>query len=311
MEKSMAQKPRRLSTQAIIDERLLALIGIKKISSHKETFDPYLASLRRKSKKPYHIPKVIAFENHVSHSITEGMRVYKISARRHATEKIILYLHGGAYVAQPEIFHWTFVDKIASNTGATVIVPIYPKAPDHTYTEAFSKVLNVYKKLAAKAAPKDLVIMGDSAGGGFALALAQVLAKKRLPQPGNIILISPWLDVSMTNPVIPLYEDNDKMLSVYGLKRFGLAWVGGADVKNPMVSPVYGELGGLGKITLFIGTHEVLLPDCRKLRDRAAEAGIEMNYYETAHLGHVFPLYPALPEADWAIDIMTEVISGN
>ncbi len=306
----MAKKPERPSIQAKIDERLLAIVGTKMINSQKETYELYLASLRRKNRKPYHIPKIVVFENSITHSISEGMKIYRINARKRSSKKRILYLHGGSYVSQPEIFHWTFLDRLAAITNASIIVPIYPKAPDHVYTEAFTKVLNIYKKLASKSAPEDLIIMGDSAGGGFALALAQVIAKKRLPQPENIILLSPWLDVSMTNPVIPLYEDNDKMLSVYGLKRCGLAWAGGTDVKNPMVSPVYGELEGLGKITLFIGTHEVLLPDCRKLRDRAAAQGIEMNYYEAEHLGHVFPLYPGLPEANWAIDIMTDVITG-
>lgn len=306
----MPHKHEKLSLQARIDASLLAFFGTKKMSSHKETYDLSLELHRRRNAKPYHIPKIVTFENSVAHHTRDGMKVYRINSRHSASEKHILYLHGGSYVAQPEIFHWPFLDKIATATNASILVPIYPKAPDHKFPEAFDKVLRVYKRMLIKTKAENIVLMGDSAGGGFALALAQVIADRGLPEPGNIILISPWMDVSESNPEITKYEDCDKMISVYGLIRSGRCWAGD-DVKNPMVSPVYGRVEGLGKVTMFLGTHEVVLPDCRVFRDRMAKAGIEMNYFECAGLGHVFPLYPGLPEAAWAIDIMAKVIKGE
>jgi acetyl esterase/lipase len=94
--------------------------------------------------------------------------------------------------------------------------------------------------------------MGDSAGGGFALALAQALLEKELPQPGNIILISPWLDITMTNPEIPAFEEKDPMLAVYGLAEIGKVYAGNTDPGHYMLSPINGPVVGLAPITLFM-----------------------------------------------------------
>src|SRR5699024_11021466 len=150
-----------------------------------------------------------------------------------------------------------------------IYVPIYPKAPNYQYKESFSKVLPLYNWILENSANENIILMGDSAGGGFALALAQLLLEKNLPQPQKIILLSPWLDITIENPAAHGLERRDPMLGIYSIIQMRKAYAGDTDLDHYMLSPINGNINGLGEITLFIGTHEVLLPDARKFRDIA------------------------------------------
>jgi acetyl esterase/lipase len=115
--------------------------------------------------------------------------------------------------------------------------------------------------------------MGDSSGGGICLALAQRLREENLPQPRRIVLLAPWLDASLSNPEIAALDNIDPFLDEDGLKYAGSVYARDVDPKNYLVSPLYGSLRGLARVTLFIGTCDILFPDCRKLRDLAAAEG--------------------------------------
>ncbi|MFB0919743.1 MAG: alpha/beta hydrolase [Oscillospiraceae bacterium] len=208
----------------------------------------------------------------------------------------MLYLHGGGYIEQPVAEHWKFLDKAAAATGASITVPIYPKSPDYQYEDTFERLLSMYKSLLSYTDAKNTIFMGDSAGGGLALALAQYLLEKDLPQPGKLILLSPWLDITMENPDIPSLDSKDPSLGIYGLIQMGKAWAGGTDPHNYMLSPVYGSVLGLGEITVFVGGHEVLLPDIRKFKALTEKQNVKINYFEYPKMNHVFPLFP-IPEA--------------
>lgn len=204
----------------------------------------------------------------------------------------LLYLHGGAHVAEISPFHWRLLAEFAETTGCVAHVPIFPLAPEHTYRPAYAMVNEIYRGLAAAHDPRQLVLMGDSAGGGLALALAQGFAALGLPQPRDIVLISPWLDLTVSNPAIPALEADDPWLARPGLEEAGRWWAGGEDPGLPHLSPVHGPLQGLGRLTVFIGTRDLLLADCRALRDRAAAQGVHVEMYEAPGMVHVWPLLP-------------------
>src|SRR5699024_1688442 len=145
-------------------------------------------------------------------------------------------------IKQPSIFHWHFMGKIAAKTNHQIIVPIYHKAPNHPYEKAFEKVLPLYNRIQAPSGEKSVILMGDSAGGGFALALAQWLLQKELPQPQDIILLCPWLDSTMKNLEAANLEKYDPMLGIYGLIQMGKAYAGDEDPNYYLLSPLNGEL---------------------------------------------------------------------
>lgn len=223
------------------------------------------------------------------------------------TGKHILYLHGGAYVQSFTLAHWNFLAMLVKESKSTVTAPDYPLAPTHTYKDAFSMVSKLYKNILENVDPSELIIMGDSAGGGFALALAQMLKKENIPQPYQVILLSPWLDISLNNPEIKNIDSSDVFLGLEGLKRAGIAYAGNSSLNNFLVSPVYGSIEGLGKISLFIGTREILLPDARKLKKIAEEKGVEVNYYEYPGMFHAWMLVN-LPESKKAKKQILELL---
>lgn len=300
----------RRSFRSKIAETLISLKVDKEAVNTPEGVANKLKERQIENEKPYVIPRTLIIHASVVESSVDGMQVFSLSPKDSKSEKRIIYLHGGAYVNQPSLPHWTFLQKIVDGTNASIIFPIYPKAPVHNYQEAYDKVLSLYENMLQKTQSEDIVLMGDSAGAGFALGLSQLLLEKNLDQPSDIILISPWLDITMKNPAIAALEDKDPMLGSYSLIQDGKAWAGDSNPDNFMLSPINGPIKGLGHITLFIGTHELFLPDAQLFRDMAKEQGVDITYYEYSKMNHIFVLFP-IPEAHKATEQIVRIINGR
>ena len=177
-------------------------------------------------------------------------------------EKVILYIHGGSYVGELEKYHWNFFKDIINYTKATIIVPDYPLAPEHTYLEVFKIMEPLYKKITDKIKEKEFILMGDSAGAGLALALYQRNGKMKRKLPDKTILISPWLDVRMNNPEIDKIKD--PVLNKPLLKLSGKKYAGKNGLKSYLVNPVLGPTDKLRNIYILSGTKDMLNPDAKK-----------------------------------------------
>jgi acetyl esterase/lipase len=177
-----------------------------------------------------------------------------------------------------------------------VLVPDYPLAPEHTWKDSFPAMLD----LAARGAsdPGGLVLAGDSAGGGYALALALALRDRGGPQPTHLLLHAPWVDLPGTTPETEAVSLGDPWLFIGKIRLYAEWWAGSrADLTRPEVSPALGDLAGLPPALVFCGTRDALNPGCRLLARRAAEAGWPLTYVERPGLLHVYPLLPFIPEA--------------
>ena len=177
-------------------------------------------------------------------------------------EKIILYIHGGSYVGELERYHWHFFKDIINDTNSTIIVPDYPLTPEHTYIEVFRMMEPLYKEIVDKIEDKELILMGDSAGAGLALALYQRIGKLNYRLPDKTILVSPWLDVRMNNPDID--KINDPVLKKPLLKLSGKKYAGKNGLKSYLVNPVLGPTDKLRDIYILSGTKDMLNPDAKK-----------------------------------------------
>jgi len=223
--------------------------------------------------------------------------VYRLEPQGTKTSnKIILYLHGGGYFDNSTEFHWKFIRQIVLKAGCTVIHPDYPLGPKNSHAECFQFMDDLYKNLLLEINPNDLIFMGDSAGAGLALAFSQKLRAERLPLPSQVILLSPWLDVSCSNPEMRAVDQNDPMINIEVLQRMGRLWAKDIDVNDPLVSPANGDLEGLPKITIFTSTYDVLEPDVRKFKKKCEEKGIGINYFEYPKMVHDWFLF-GLPES--------------
>ena len=188
-----------------------------------------------------------------------------------------------------------YAARLAAQIGARVVMPDYPLAPEHSWRDSHDALVALATRLAAEG---DLVIAGDSSGGGLALAIAESLRDRGGPQPRRLLLISPWVDLSTSTPETAELDPIDPWLFIGKVMRTP----GGGperpdDVGRPEVSPGLGDLTGLPPALMFCGTRDLLVPGCRLLVRRADEAGWDLTYVEEPDLIHVYPILPGIPEA--------------
>ena len=205
-----------------------------------------------------------------------------------ANNKTILYFHGGSYVAEASNEHWKFVEKLVNETGDTVIMPDYPLTPKYNYKDVFRMVVPLYKEIIERINTEDLMLMGDSAGGGLSLALCEKIKEENIEQPGQTILISPWLDVRLNNEKIAEIEPYDKELNKEKLKLAGIAYAGEDGINSYLVNPIDGNLRGMKNITIYTGTNDILNPDVHKLEEKAKEVETIIDVKEYKDKGHIW-----------------------
>lgn len=278
-----------------------------KLTRNKAEPGPYLTQKKIDNQMPYVLPSKLQRKYNIVKSNAYAIDTYLLHSPSRADERQILFLPGGGYIEQPLVWHWRFLHRLSQQLNGTITVPIYPKAPTYDHKETFAQVLPIYKDLLTKTSPDNIVIMGDSAGGGLTLALSQLLLNEGIPQPSNIILLSPWLDISLSDPEVAAMDAKEPMLNLKLLIESGKAYAGSSSTSDYLVSPINGPLQGLGKITLFIGTHEFFLPDARRFKARADQESVAINYYEYPKMNHVFPVFP-IPEAKRAMKQIIAVI---
>ncbi|MBN2851517.1 MAG: alpha/beta hydrolase [Clostridia bacterium] len=211
--------------------------------------------------------------------------------------KVMMYLHGGSYVSGPIKLQVDFIKKLAIKTKTTAYIVDYRMAPENTYKEAYEDAMNAYRFIVEKHKTEEIIIIGDSAGGGLTLAFTMYLRKLKQPMPQKLILISPWLDVALTNKEITkLTDDDDYVLSQKGLVEAGVAYAGDKPVKDEMISPLYGDLNGLPITFLLSGTNEILVFDCRLLKKKAEKSDMNLSYHEYEDMFHAFVVAPPVLE---------------
>jgi len=215
-----------------------------------------------------------------------------LSPKEKANGINIFFLHGGAYVTNMTPGHWFLIGAMIQKLNCTVIVPDYPLAPKHNVHNVFDFILAAYQEIIGEINCRNLCIMGDSAGGGMALALCQLLHEKGIEQPASLYCLSPWLDIQMNNPDIKELDEKDPILNIQGLIDSGKAYAGSLDRMNYLVSPIYGSLQGLPPIHMVVGTHDIMLADVRRFKQKANNAGVDIDYHEIKGLLHDGMLYP-------------------
>ncbi|HVS68575.1 MAG TPA: alpha/beta hydrolase [Mycobacteriales bacterium] len=246
--------------------------------------------------KPPSIPPSdkVARDLDVSTRNVEGVTVYGLKPTGSAPERHVVYLHGGSYTFEISPFHWRFIKDIAKSAPAGFTVPIYPLAPEQTAAKTVPAMTDLVEQTIDRYGADAVTLMGDSAGGGMALAVAQLL-RDRGKQPNRTVLISPWLDVTLSEPKAREIEPHDVMLTVDGLRHCGLLYAGDLDPNDPRVSPIFGEMKGLAPVDLYIGTYDVFYADIAPIMAAMEAGGVELTVHEGPKLPHVFPILP-IPE---------------
>lgn len=207
----------------------------------------------------------------------------------------ILYLHGGGYVVGSSKSHTKLAAQIGHAAQAQVWLPEYRLAPEHTSPAAIEDVITVYKALLAQGQdPKKLVIAGDSAGGGLSLSTAIAIRDAGLPLPASLVLLSPWVDLSLSGSTMKTHAAQDAMLSENWLAWCAKNYCGQKSGTDPTCSPLYADLTGLPPILIHVGTEEVLLDDAKRLAEQTEKYGIPTNLKVYDRVGHVFQFHAGI-----------------
>jgi len=227
------------------------------------------------------------------------------------SEVTVFFIHGGGFCMNFSEIHFFGMAELIKQLGScTVVMPEYPLAPKCTPETMFAIVEDVYRQVASMASKQKIVLIGDSAGAGMALVLTQrFAAAKRQGEmvrlPDSLILCSPWLDLSCSNPEIALLESVDPYLTHFRTRKAGEALCGGPNpvaLTDPAVSPLYGSLQGLPPVSVWTSTHDILMPDSRRLRDRFSAENIPtvFRYSEQEGLVHIYPFFTMFEEGTQA-----------
>lgn len=228
-----------------------------------------------------------------------------------APVRAILLLHGGGYAIGGPASHRPLATHLAAAADATVVVLDYRLAPEHGCPAALDDAAAAWEWLLARdeVAPATAAVVGDSAGGGLALALLTRLAAERGPLPGAVALLSPWVDLRGTAPSLTGNDPTDVVLSPALLERWAAWYRGDLPADDPRVSPMLGELSGLPPTLVIATDTEILLDDATGVTAALGQAGVDAHLEVHADLFHDWPMYAGmLPEADAAVARVAEFL---
>lgn len=239
-----------------------------------------------------------------------GWVVYEVTPRSPSSGHRALYLHGGTGITQIHPLQWSLVADLVATTGTPFTVPIYPLAPAGRIAEVVPTAADLAAELVGDVGAEHTTVIGDSAGATMALSVALLLRDRGVPPLQATVLISPPLDLTFSDPDVAVIAARDPFLALPGTQVAAQMWLGELSLDDPRVSPVNADLAGLGPITLFSGTRDLLNPDARRLVGRAGAAGVRVDYHEAQDMVHVYPLLP-IPEARAARSAIRRALTGG
>ena len=226
-------------------------------------------------------------------------------------ERIIYYLHGGGYVMCSINTHREMISRLSRAAGARVLAIDYRLAPENKFPAAVADATAAYRwLLSAGVDPAKVVIAGDSAGGGLTVATMLALRDAGEPLPAAGVCISPWVDLACTGEsMIKAQNEGEGMIQREGILQMAKTYVGEADLKTPLASPIYADLRGLPPLLIQVGTAEELLDDSTRLAEAAKSAGVDVVLEPWEDMIHVWHTFAAmLPEGQEAIERIGEFV---
>lgn len=241
----------------------------------------------------------------VSESAFDGCRIFRIAPKNRPASAEMLYWHGGGYVYPAVDVHWQFYAHMAEKHGIAITAPLYPLAPEADASVTLDWAMRYYHVfVAGRTAP--FVMGGDSAGGGLCAALVQAMRDEGQPLPCALLLICPWLDISVSNTEQVEIEPRDCVLTVSGAQAAGRLYAGDMPLDDPRVSPIRGNWQDLPPILAFGGGDDILVPDARALKKHLPA----VEYIEEAGMMHDWPIF-FLRESRQAQAQMAEFIGAH
>ena len=249
----------------------------------------------------------------VAEQAIAGVPAKVVSSRAAGSHPTVIHFHGGGYCVGSARSVRSWAAHLSAQAGCRVVLPEYRLAPEHPHPAALEDARAVLRALSGETKPGSVVVSGDSAGGGLALALVLWMREEGLGLPAGCILLSPWLDLSRDRRAVPGLVRRDVLLSPDWLDACARAYADPSAWPGHLVSPLRAAHSGLPPLLIQAGTDELLAPDAELLAASASAAGVDVTYTRWPRMWHDFALQPgllaaadsALAQASWFVSKVT------
>lgn len=239
-----------------------------------------------------------------------GYTVFDFSPKSEPIRARILFIAGGAFVFDPAPVHWEFAAMLSNRLQAVVTMPLYPLGPEHNLLEVYEFLQPIHDDMAASHDETPFWVMGDSAGGTIAIVLSQHAVKVQRPVASRLVLLTPCVDATMSNPEVRAAAASDPWMDVPGIEEIPRMICPELNVRDPRISPLYGDYDGLPPMLVFAAGRDLLSPDTRRFVTAAKERGREVVLVEGEGMLHVWPILP-IPEAAVAMDRIVRFVEDG
>ena len=301
-----------------------------------EEVDAELEHCRRENRRPVRIPRYFRgffTEEEKFHASTgfemqvfrheDAMGIHSPSALRCFDQaqqpqaqgpkkrKLILYLHGGAFIYPPVFFHWRFLHDLCLRTHCDALLPVYPKSPEYDCEYSVKTLLEYYQNISESKQYDEIHLVGDSAGACLCLVVAQEAHKNGWQKPTTTTLLSPCVDLSHTKEAaMRALQDKDTMLQLDRVITLNAIWQGNLPMQHPWVSPVFGDFSGVDNLYVYYGSDEILQPDDLFLKEVYEKAGKVGHFHEYKGMFHTLAMFP-IPDGFRAVKEMANTIKNQ
>ena len=280
-----------------------------KLKGLKKKFSETPIDYKKIRKDDVHSPKNRFFKRGNLRTFTILKTTVSEITQEKKSDKLLIFIHGGAFVAGPGQHHWDSIEKMVKKTEYRVWMCDYPKAPESKISEISENIDRIYHFATRQFKPENVVFIGDSAGATLIITLIQRLVQKNAALPSKIILISPVMDASLENPLIDAIENKDPMLGKKGVLSAKLMCLGNDDLKNPLISPLYGSIENFPETFLFMAENDITYPDQQLFAQKMDELKIKHTVFTGKGMPHIWPLLPVMKEAGSALNKIMAILN--
>lgn len=227
----------------------------------------------------------------ISEEFINDRLVWEISKSGNTSDRCIFYIPGNGFSRGMNKGNWRFVQNIAEHTRQNVIIPDLPRLPDADPNSMLYHIDKVFEYLISTRDADSITLFADSNGGAIAHSFCQMRIRDHKSQPGQMVLLSPWLDLTFSNPLIDDIEARDPVLNRAAIQQHARKYYGDFEPTDPLISPIYGDIRRVCSTTIFVGTHDICLADCKKLKLKADSEPVVFQFRAFEGLFHNWPMH--------------------
>jgi len=283
---------------------------VLKIRGEKKSWSQNPIDYLKKRKEDIRVPSKRLLKGNTFQTKTVlQTTVTEIIPTKPANEFLLLYCPGGAFIYGPTENNWGSIAKVVKQTQTKAWVIDYPKAPENKIDVITKNIYATYHEALKIYDPSKIILIGDSVGGNLLVSLTQRLIKEQKELANRLILITPMLDASVSNPKIKDIEHIDPIMSYNGVYSAKKMCAGDFSLKDPIISPVYGSLKNLPPVHIFMATHDILMPDQLVFINKIKERGSFIEVIVGEGMPHIWPLLPVFKEGADARKKIAKIIN--